>query len=150
MRNVLGIALLGACAAVAGVLPTHAASTTQTHQHTTNWNQHDTAVYVVSTLNLLHTRDGRAFSSLLSGRLNVTRFDVYADITTPDLYFIQLRRDDGSVAGAFAYRMGWSKPQVLFLSVSKSVAHRGNDKIQAAYRADGKQLIGSFSSTLPS
>lgn len=150
MRRVIAALLLCACGAIAGALPTHAAGTRVSHQKKIDWNQRDTAVYVVSTLNLLYTKQGRPFLSLLRGRLNVTRYDVYADTDTAELYFITLKREDGSVIGAFAYRMGWSKPRILFLLARRPVAHRGKDKILTAYRADGKQLIGSFSSTLPS
>jgi hypothetical protein len=53
----------------------HAAS----HRNASNWKQHDIAVYVVSTLNLLHTHNGQALTATLAQHLGVTHYDVYAD-----------------------------------------------------------------------
>lgn len=117
---------------------------------TVNWNQHDTAVYVVSTLNLLRTRRGQPVTTILARRLNVTHYDVYADQSAQSLYFIQLRRDDGAVVGAFAYHMGWAKPIGISGSGRRLVRSRIIARIVHAYNGDNKLLIGSFTSTLPS
>src|SRR5437660_713957 len=77
---------------------------TRSH-HPINWQQRDTALYVVSTINVLRTTDGRAASSVFPTQLQVIRYNVLADLTTPDLFFIKMRRDDGSVAGILAYKM---------------------------------------------
>jgi hypothetical protein len=82
-------------------------------------------------------------------KLAVTQYDVLADTTVSDLYFIKLRRDDGTVAGALAYQLGWPKPQVLTLALPKGVCKHAAGRIMQAYRSDPKMLIGSFSSTLP-
>jgi hypothetical protein len=131
--------------------PTHEhASSPGTTQAPVNWSQHDTAVYVVSTLNLLHTRTGQSFADLLTHKYNVTHYDVYADQNVSNLYYIQLRRDDGSMAGAFAYSMGWSRPRIVFLGIDKPQASHAPQRIAAEYHTDSKILIGSFTSTLPS
>jgi hypothetical protein len=148
MRRIIAIAALGAAALLTSVIPAHAAGT-PTKPQTPNWNQHDTAVYVVSTLNLLHTRKGQPITATLTGKLSVTHYDVLADTVVSDLYFIQLRRDDGTVAGALAYQLGWQKPQLLTLALPRGVCKHAADKVMQEYRSDAKQLIGSFTSTLP-
>lgn len=148
MRRLIAIAALGTAAVFMSAIPAHAAGS-NTHQQTPNWGQHDTAVYVVSTLNLLHTKKGQSITALLTRKLNVSQYDVFADSSVNDLYFIELRRADGSVAGGLAYQLGWSKPQILTLALPKGVCKHADDKVMQEYRSDPKQLIGSFSSTLP-
>jgi hypothetical protein len=120
------------------------------HSSTTNWQQYDTAVYVVSTVNLLHTRNGHPVLPILRRRLGVVRLDVYADRTQSNLYFIQFKRADGSGPGALAYEMGWVKPE----SVTNSCSHFGIVQAPANivqdYQNDSTQLIGSFTSSFPS
>lgn len=149
MRRILLVSVLSIVGLAMGVVPASAAGTSS-HIKVTNWGQRDTAVYVVSTLNLLHTRNGKPVTALLARKLDVARYDVYADTAVTDLYFIQLRRNDGSVAGVFAYQIGWARPVLVSLSLPRAIAHHANEKIARAYRYDQKQLIGSFGSTLPS
>jgi hypothetical protein len=130
------------------VLPASAAGG-PTHQHTVDWGQHDTAVYVVSTLNVLHTRRGQSVAALLARRFHVARYEVWDDLSLSDLYFILLKRDDGSLAGAFAYQMGWPQPLGLTPSVGRMGVHAAPTIAVTAYHTDPKQLIGSFTSTLP-
>lgn len=113
-----------------------------------NWSQHDTAVYVVSTLNLLHTGKGQPLTAILANKLNVARYDVYADQSVSNLYFITPRRSDGAVVAAFAYSMGSPRPQVLFVN-GVHFHTSSNQHALAQYHSDAKVLIGSFSSTLP-
>lgn len=149
MRRFLAVFVFVATGVMTGVLPAHAAGE-GSHDKVINWDQRDTAVYVVSTLNLLHTHAGKPITDVLSRKLHVARYDIYADSAVANLYFIQLRRDDGSVAGVFAYEIGWSKPMLVSLSVRRALARRAPDKLSQEYRTDPKQLIGSFTSTLPS
>lgn len=149
MRRILAASVLGFIGLTVAIVPARAAGTTS-HQNTTNWGQRDTAVYVVSTLNLLHMRSGKPLTDFLARKLDVARYAVYADTVVSDLYFIQLRREDASVAGVFAYQIGWVKPMLVSLGLPRTVAHRVTDKIAQEYRTDSKQLIGSFNSTLPS
>ena len=148
VRRVLAIAALGVAAVGLTAVPASAAGSAS-HQPAPNWGQHDTAVYVVSTLNLLHTRKGQAITAFLTRTLAVTQYDVLADGSVSALYFIELRRDDGTVAGALAYQLGWPKPQLLTLALPKGVCKHAAATIMQAYRSDPKQLIGSFASTLP-
>jgi hypothetical protein len=146
---------LAVCAlAVAGVTaigtPVHAAGNTS-HPHATanTWSQHDTAVYVVSTLNLVRTRNGHPVTILLEHKFQVSKYAVLGDAKVPDLYFVELKRDDGSTFGVYAYQMGWARP----FAITASVAHYGvklaAQDIVNAYKSDTKPLIGTFDSTLP-
>ena len=110
-----------------------------------SWQQRDTAVYVVSTLNLLRTPSGQ----LMVVKLNVARFDVYADLVRDDLYFIELRARGGTPIGAAAYQLGWAKPQALSRSLGRLGIVHASRIVFRAYRSDEKQLIGSFTSTVP-
>lgn len=116
----------------------------------TNWNQHDTAVYVVSTLNLVQLSNGRGLPGALSADYHVTRFDVYVDLNYQELFFILLRTDEGSAVGALAYRMGWVKPRSVSASMDRLGVSRAPRPIAEAFRTNPLQNIGSFTSTLPS
>jgi hypothetical protein len=110
-----------------------------------DWQQRDTAAYVVSTLNLLRTPGGQ----LMVVKLNAGRFDVYSDLSRDDLYFIELRARGGAPIGALAYQLGWTKPQALSRSLGRLGIGRASRTVFRAYRLDEKQLIGSFTSTVP-
>lgn len=136
----------------AGITPVQAAQTKtqgQTQQAVT-WQQRDTAVYVVSTLNLLHTRHGRPLTPLLMRKLGATHLDVYADRAQADLYFIQLKRADGATAGTLAYQMGWMKPQSVTATTNRFGITAAAASVVQAYQSDPTRLIGSFTSTFPS
>jgi hypothetical protein len=148
VKRVLAVALLGVTAAVCSAAPASAATKSPDTKNP-NWNQQDTAVYVVSTLNLLRARDGKACTDFLVKRLKVTQYDVYADQTVQNMYFVVLRRADGSAADTFAYQLGWAKPRDLGSRAVKFGAHRASLQIAQEFRSDPKQLIGSFTSTLP-
>jgi hypothetical protein len=135
--------------ALTGVLSLGAPAYAAKSGSTTNWNQRDAAVYVVSTLNLLRTHKGTPVSSIFQRRYNVTRYTVLDDLKSQDLYFIELKRDDGSVFGAYAYQMGWVKPQALTSSVSRFGARMAGADTLTSYRNDGKQLLATFTSTMP-
>lgn len=138
----LTLALTGALSSLGGAtLTTHAAGNTG---NPVNWQQRDTAVYVVSTLNLLTNRRGR----LVIQRLHPTQFDVFSDTGKQDLYFIQVRRASASVA-VFAYQMGWARPQLISMAAPHSGVRAASDAMAQSFRTDPKQLIGSFTSTTP-
>lgn len=118
-------------------------------EHSSKWDARDTAVYVVSTLNLLHTPQGRPLSATLLHK-GITNYDVYADNARADLYFVELVRDNGEVAGAVAYRMGWLKPVSVSTLTDQLGVSKAQDDIVHAYASDDKQLLDSFTSTLPS
>jgi hypothetical protein len=126
------------------------AATAADHHNSSNWNQRDVAVYVVSTMNLLHSRSGHALTTTLSHQLGVTHYDVYADGEVANLYFIEPRRDDESSVGALAYQMGWVAPMSVSSSLDRLHVRHAPGSDYAAYRNDPKQLIGSFTSTFPS
>lgn len=115
-----------------------------------NWDKRDAAAYVVSTMNLLYTKRGKAVTTVLSRQLGIARYDVYQDSASTYLYFIQFRNADGVVAGAVAYQMGWAKPQSVTVTADKLGIRRASDKAIEAFKSDPKELIGSFTTTLPS
>lgn len=141
-------AILGGVLTLAiSIIPAHAS--VRTDQRAVNWNQHDTAVYVVSTLNLLRTHDGRPFTSIWERRGRVTHFDIYADGSQDNLYFIEMKRSDNSMVGALAYQMGWDKPRTVTPSITKFHIPSAPDRVIQSYQNDAKTAIGSFTTTLP-
>jgi hypothetical protein len=148
VRHIFVVIVLGFLGLLVQALPARAAGNT-THRHAIDWNQHDTAVYVVSTLNVLHTRRGQSVATLMARRMHVVRYEVWDDLSSSDLYFIMLKRDDGSTAAAFAYQMGWPQPLGLNASLGRMGVHPAPTTVLTAYRTDPKQLMGTFTSTLP-
>ena len=143
-----GAAILGSVLTLAiSIIPARASG--HADQRPVNWNQHDTAVYVVSTLNLLRTHSGRPFTSIWVRKGRVTHFDVYADGSRDNLYFIEMKRSDDSVVGALAYQMGWDRPRTVTTSITRFHIPSAPDKVIQSYQSDVKFSIGSFSSTLP-
>jgi hypothetical protein len=144
-----GIIALGVF--TSGVLAASSTPPQSTHrQQVPDWNQQDTAAYVVSTLNLLHTRTGRPLVTTLTRSANVDRFEVWEVLGGPrGLYIIQLKDAYGEWLGAFVYRMGWMKP----MSASPLTDHLGVrhawPRILNLSRQYPKKLIGTFGSTLP-
>jgi len=114
------------------------------------WQQYDTAAYVVSTLNLLTGENARAFSARLRRQYHVLRYDVYADVPVRNLYFVQLRSSNNRVIGVLAYRMGWSKPEALNAFAHRVGARNAPHSVLHFYRSSELQLLGTFDSTLPS
>lgn len=142
-----GLALVLFCASVGLAAPNasvQAAGSTHA-QGQPNWGKRDAAIYVVSTLNLLRTSNGQ----LLVQKLNATRFDVYDDLSKDYLYFVQLRSQDGSIVGTLSYEMGWVKPKSMSRSTSLPGIQRTPRSIRRSFRGDQRQLIGSFTSTMP-
>jgi len=141
---------IGVCA-LAGVLISAAPASAAKGQNQgkTTWGQKDTAVYVVSTLNLLHARHGRSISTVLSKRYGVTHFDVFADDEASNLFFIELKTADGSVFGSLAYEMGWPMPLSVSTSLDTLHIRHTTPDVQKEFATDSKSLIGSFTSTLP-
>jgi hypothetical protein len=102
---------------------------------------------VVSTLNLVRVHH-RSLSSKLAA-LGVTQYDVYADLDVRDQYYVDLKRDDGTVLGSLAYRMGWIKPKSVSPFTDKLGVGKAPGSVLNDFKKDDKELIGSFTSTLP-
>ncbi|HEX6509443.1 MAG TPA: hypothetical protein VF221_17580, partial [Chloroflexota bacterium] len=98
MKSVRLLGLLFALGLAVSTAPAYADGTASHSKAVVNWQQRDTAVYVVSTLNLLNRSRSHTMQQVLQG-LGVTHIDVYADNARPDLYFIELMHDDG-IAGS--------------------------------------------------
>jgi hypothetical protein len=147
MRTIGRLVTLAILGLAVTVVPVHAAESGSHGKSPVNWQQRDTAVYVVSTLNLLGRTQNHTVQQMFQ-RLNITHLDVYADNVQANLYFIELRRDDYTTAGSLAYEMGWSKPKRISWPAGKSIP-AVTSAIAQAYRTDDKTLIGSFTSTLP-
>lgn len=148
MRRTLVLIALTVLPLLATVPSAHAMSKTSRRTQAP-WSELDTAVYVLSTLNLLHTKQGRPLTDLLTRKLAITRYDIYADTVLSDVYFVELLRDDGIPGGVLVYRLGWSVPEIVTLAIHASVGKQAPKQLVAAYRRDAKHLIGSFTSTLP-
>lgn len=158
MRRIVALLLVGLIGFGWGVVPVGAAGKPQQpgspqqrvpHRATgTNWEQRDTAIYVVSTLNLVRCNHRQPLSSALTA-LGVTRYDVLADTNVQNLYFVEARRDNGSLVGALAYEMGWARPRaVTSFPVKIGVRPASRDIVQS-YKVDSKQLMATFTSTMP-
>ena len=119
------------------------------HRTMSIWDRRDSASYVVSTMNLVHVRDGRRLTSLLVHRYPVARYDVYADRRVDNLFFIEPENADGTAVAGLAYQLGWTAPMSVSPSISTLHVPAAPADVFAAFRHDRKQLIGSFSSTVP-
>lgn len=154
LRGIL-VALACGLAALSMTVTVHAAQHRQsggTHSQqksTIDWSTHDTAVYVVSTVNLLRNKAGRPIGGQLRRRLSVRKYNVYADSAVPDLYYIDLLKSDGTLVGSLAYKMGWVRPMSLSSAFDAMGVTHATDSIASGYKVDRKTLIGSFGSTLP-
>jgi hypothetical protein len=148
MYRRVAVGVLGLAGLLSIGTPTFAAHGSKSSS-TTNWNQRDTAVYVVSTLNLLRTTNGRPASVTYASRFDITKYSVLADSKVDGLYFVELKRDDGTVFGAYAYQMGWAKPQALTSSVKRYGAKRAPSDIVSDYKSDPKTELATFTSTVP-
>lgn len=82
--------------------------------------------------------------------MGVRRYDVYSDLVISDLYYVNLIKQDGSVVGTLAYRIGWQKPMAVSHPLGRMRIKLASPDVQNDYRVDRKVLIGSFTSTLPS
>ncbi|MGH2448153.1 MAG: hypothetical protein ACRDFS_06065 [Chloroflexota bacterium] len=114
-----------------------------------DWQQRDTAVYVVSTLNVVRVDHGHPLVSVLHRRMGVTRFAVYADQLESDLYFIDVLGENGRTAGALAYQMGWKKPRSITFSIERFGVRLAPWFDRQAYRTDSKDMLGTFDTTRP-
>jgi hypothetical protein len=114
-----------------------------------NWGQRDTAVYVVSTLNVCRNHKGQPISTALQRRFLATKYSVLEDTKNQDLYFIEVKKDDDTVIGAYAYQMGWVKPQAITPALAHFGMRRATGDIAADYKSDPKVLMATFSSTRP-
>lgn len=140
--------LFVAMATLVWASPTLAAKTSHP-AHDMNWQQHDTAVYVVSTLNLIRAPNGSPISTLLESKLNVSEYRVFADLQDSDMFYVDVRRDNGSLVGTYVYQMGWLKPRALSAALIRYGAQAAPSKYFAEYHSDTKLLLGTFTSTLP-
>ena len=148
MKRLVAVCLLGLASVLSYSVPAFAASGART-TNAVDWNQRDTAVYVVSTLNLFRTHNGRPASATYARRYGVTRYSVLADPKSDGLYFVELKRDDGSIFGVYAYQMGWAKPAAVSISVERFGARPAPGDVVSDYRSDPKVLLATFTSTLP-
>lgn len=145
MRSIAAVIL----AAVSFLLPSVAFAHRSHTSQEINWQERDTAAYVVSTVNLLRMPHHVPFPTVARQRLHVDNYAVVADTWRTNLYFIRLKRGDDSVAGALAYQMGWPAPRSVTTSVRKLGVARAPVGIIASYTWDPKRTIGDFSSTVP-
>jgi hypothetical protein len=141
--------VLGLLSVVAIGAPSYAAGAPVKLGNNANWNQRDTAVYVVSTLNVCRNHKGQPISNVLQRRFLATKYSVLADTKNQDLYFIEVKKDDGSVIGAYAYQMGWVRPQAITPALAHFGIKQAAGDMVSDYKSDPKALIATFSSTRP-
>jgi hypothetical protein len=114
-----------------------------------DWQSHDTAVYVVSTINLLHPVNGVPAARAFHDVLGTERYAVLADQVWPDRYFIALQGSSGEVVGALEYALGWRKPRAVTDStIHLGIRPAGRHGIRA-YHHDLQLQIGVFTSPSP-
>jgi len=53
---------------------------------------------------VLHSKKGQPVVSILTNKMSVVRYEVWDDLSDADLYFVKLKRADGTVAGVFGVR----------------------------------------------
>ncbi len=131
--------ILGSCSPARAAVP----------YTTSRWTEHDTAVYLVSTINLLRTPSGRLTVTAMKEGLGASQFQVWKDVAVDGLYFIQLLRLDGSRAGTLAYQMGDAKPTSLRSRRPWLGAAPAPAGVARAFRHASPRLLASFSSTVP-
>jgi hypothetical protein len=115
-----------------------------------DWQKHDTAVYVVSTLNLLHGPKGEP-AALVLQRAGVTDYDVYADRAVPNLYFIELGfagvgRAPEQPAPTLVYRLGWKLPRSVTPRVANLRIRLAPRSLIHAAQTDPRDLLATFTS----
>src|SRR5947209_1178972 len=149
MYRLMGAGLLAISSVVAVRTPVHGAGTSSRGHATVNWNQHDTAVYVVSTLNLFRTRTGRPVSQFFRYRSGVTSFTVLSDVGSPNLYFVGLNRANGSILGTYAYQIGWTRPMAVTSSLAHFGAQMATTDVRDSYHTDRLVALETVTFTLP-
>jgi hypothetical protein len=111
------------------------------------WMDHDTAVYVVSTLNLLRTPRGHSSTRLLVRKMHATHVEVWKDLKVDGLFFIEFKRDDSSIVGALAYEMGWTKPAGVLPIMDRFGVTPAPAAVVKAFKIDPTRLLESFGSS---
>jgi hypothetical protein len=149
------IAVLILVGLLACAVPAHAADPAPTSVPTPmataapfNWNEYDTAAYVVSTLNVVRTGDRRLLVPLMTAQYGVTRFAVWDDLQT-DGYVIQLKRASGVNVAQLVYKLGWDQAGSYSRLTDRLGVPRPPQAIEGHFRTHAKRLIGTFNATLP-
>ncbi|HZT97852.1 MAG TPA: hypothetical protein VFB34_13545 [Chloroflexota bacterium] len=112
-----------------------------------SWNEHDRAVYVVSTLNAPVCPSGEQLSTVLWQRDKARIFAVLKSKTDAGLYYIAVRRADHHLVGVYAYRFGWKLPQGVKKSRCVALA---SSPIVTGFKNHDFRWVESFHTTYPS
>lgn len=147
MFRLIAVTALTLAGLLAWTLPAHAAADGVVTAPGT-FSDQDTAVYVVSTLNLVRTGDRQSLVSVLTERYGAVRFAVWEDLVT-QTFVIEAKRADGSNAAMLVYRLGWDKPYSYSRLTAALGVPRSPRGVEGHFRSHAKRLLGSFSSTLP-
>lgn len=126
-------------------VPAHAAGGTTPKSGTVNWQDRDTATYVVSTLNLVRTPQGRAVTETM----HAATYVMLADTARSGLYFVDLHDRSDSIIGSFVYWMGWMQAVSLTRLPAGLHVRTASAALVQAYHQDPKRVIGVFTSTFP-
>ena len=112
-----------------------------------SWQQHDRAVYVVSTLNGPLCPSGQQLSTVLWQKDGAHIFDVLNSKTNKNLYYIQVRRTTKAIIGVYAYQFGWKMPDAV--RNGKCVADAVDPSVIDPYRYHQFKWVARFTTTFP-
>lgn len=141
---VIGIASLGVPTARA-----HAVLQARNHhiRAKISWQEHDRAVYVVSTLNAPLCGSGQQLSTVLWNHEDARLFSVLRSTAFQGLYYIQVRTDTRKLVGVYAYRFGWKLPKGVLHG--RCVGPSPNGAFVSGYHARNWKFITLFHTTFP-
>jgi hypothetical protein len=114
-----------------------------------SWRERDTAIYVLSTLNLLSGLSPDALTQRLRRTAHIRSYAVATDLLKPGIYFILLERADTTIDGACVYRMGWLAPQAATSLPPPLRARWASWSMGVAYRSDPTRVVYSATSLMP-
>jgi hypothetical protein len=113
----------------------------------TSWQEHDRAVYVVSTLNGPLCPSGQQLSTVLWQKDGARLFDVLKSKTDKNLYYVQVRKASKNLIGVYAYTFGWKMPAAV--KNGKCVVDAVSPSVLDPYRYRQFIRIARFKTTFP-
>ena len=113
----------------------------------TSWQEHDRAVYVVSTLNGPLCPGGAQLSTVLWQKDGARIFDVLKSKTDKNLYYVQVRRSTKALLGVYAYQFGWKMPAAV--KNGKCVLYAVSPSVLDPYRLREFRFVAQFKTTFP-
>lgn len=121
------------------------ASSGVTH-HQIDWQQHDRAVYAVTTLNAPLCDNGQQLSTVLWTRDGARVFDVLGSKQNPNLYYVVAHKADRTTLGVYAYEFGWKLPKGVR---SSECVNPAPADVVAGFQRGQLVRVGRFKTTFP-